>query len=364
MVSSHVLLVASVLVVRGSAHVVATTSATSAAIASTAATTTATSALTTTTLTTHPVVVAVVVVAGRATTPLALALATRVLLTAVVRATVGGLAASLAVGTTAIAAVVLGLLAVTTLAVTAAPATIAPSSIATIAAIVVHGRGVGVRHATTSVALVVSATAWTAVAVVVAAGTTASTATTTLASVAPIALVAATTAPPAVVIIAVIVLALTVLLDFRLVNGRLVADVVGVTGLLAERDLEHGHNPGELEMVKTLLERLVLIHNRDVVDLVQLVQALDPVLDQLGQLDSALDSVRHALNDDVVVGRLGSLAWRGSRPSEQLMRSLQVATDTDTSLDANLIGWKHLLGLLDSHVLLSHLIFSLGLKID
>ena len=119
-------------------------------------------------------------------------------------------------------------------------------------------------------------------------------------------------------------------------------------------------------MVEALLERLVLIHDSDVADLVELVKALDSVLDELSELDSALNRVRHALDHDVV-----SWGWRGSccgislssgSSVEELMCSLEVAADTDATLDANLVRGKHFLGLLNAHVLVCHLLSKLFSK--
>ena len=115
-------------------------------------------------------------------------------------------------------------------------------------------------------------------------------------------------------------------------------------------------------MIETLFKRLILINDRDVADLVQLVKALDPVLDKLGELYSTFDSIRHAFNDDVVIWRLSSrllLGWlNGSNACEQLVGTLEVATDTNATFDSNLVRGKHLLGLLNSHVLLSHLLLN------
>jgi len=44
-------------------------------------------------------------------------------------------------------------------------------------------------------------------------------------------------------------------------------------------------------VVKALLKRLVLVDDGDVADLVELVEALDTVLDQLSELYGALDRV-------------------------------------------------------------------------
>lgn len=119
-------------------------------------------------------------------------------------------------------------------------------------------------------------------------------------------------------------------------------------------------------MVKALLKWLVLIDNSDVADLVKLMKALDSVLDELSELNSALNSVRHAFDHDVV-----SWGWRGSSRCisywlgssvEELMGSLEVAADTDATLDANLVRGKHFLGLLNAHVLVCHLLLKLFSK--
>lgn len=81
-------------------------------------------------------------------------------------------------------------------------------------------------------------------------------------------------------------LALVVLLNLALRNWRLVANVTLVDVLaLGQRDLQHGHDPGELQVVQAFEQGLVLVHDCDVADLVDLVQALHSVLDQLGQVD-------------------------------------------------------------------------------
>ena len=119
-------------------------------------------------------------------------------------------------------------------------------------------------------------------------------------------------------------------------------------------------------MVKALLKWLVLIDNSDVADLVKLMKALDSVLDELSELNSALNSVRHAFDHDVVSG-----GWRGSSRCisywlgssvEELMGSLEVAADADATLDANLVRGKHFLGLLNAHVLVCHLLSKLFSK--
>ena len=97
-------------------------------------------------------------------------------------------------------------------------------------------------------------------------------------------------------------LALVVLLDFALSDGWLVPDVALVDVVaLGESDLEHGHDSGELEVVEAFIEWLVLVDDGDVADLVDLVQSPHSVLDELGQVDSALHSVGHALDHDLVL---------------------------------------------------------------
>ena len=53
-----------------------------------------------------------------------------------------------------------------------------------------------------------------------------------------------------------------------------------------EGDLEHGHDSAQLQLVKSLVERLVLVDDGDVADLVNLVKSLESSLDQLSQVDS------------------------------------------------------------------------------
>ena len=94
-----------------------------------------------------------------------------------------------------------------------------------------------------------------------------------------------------IIIIAHVLLALTVLLHLGLIDRWLVANIISVASLLAEGNFKHSDNTGELEVIKTLLKRLVLINNGDVRDLVQLVKTLNTMLDQLGQLHCTLNSI-------------------------------------------------------------------------
>lgn len=74
-------------------------------------------------------------------------------------------------------------------------------------------------------------------------------------------------------------------MNLALRDWWLVADVTLVDVLtLRERDLQHGHDSGELEVVEAFEQRLVLIHNGNVADLVDLMESLHSVLDQLGQV--------------------------------------------------------------------------------
>ena len=76
-------------------------------------------------------------------------------------------------------------------------------------------------------------------------------------------------------------------MDLALLDWNLVSDIGGVDdGALGEGDLKHGHDSAELEVVETFDKWLVLINDVDVADLVDLVESLDSVLDQLGEVDS------------------------------------------------------------------------------
>jgi len=75
-------------------------------------------------------------------------------------------------------------------------------------------------------------------------------------------------------------------LDLTLGNWWLVSNVGGVNvGALGQSDLKHGHNPAELQVVETLYKWLELVNDSNVADLVDLVETLDSVLDELGQVD-------------------------------------------------------------------------------
>ena len=53
-------------------------------------------------------------------------------------------------------------------------------------------------------------------------------------------------------------------------------------------------------MVQTFFKGLILIHNCDVADVVDLMESLDAVLNELSQLDGCLHGIGYALNDNVV----------------------------------------------------------------
>ena len=75
-------------------------------------------------------------------------------------------------------------------------------------------------------------------------------------------------------------------MDLTLRDWWLVTNVALVYVLaLGECDLQHGDNSGELEVVKAFEKWLVLVHDRDVADLVDLMESLHSVFDQLGQVD-------------------------------------------------------------------------------
>lgn len=144
-------------------------------------------------------------------------------------------------------------------------------------------------------------------------------------------------------------LALVVLLDFALGDWWLVADVALVDVVaLGESDLEHGHDSGELEVVKAFVEWLVLVDDGDVADLVDLVQSPHSVLDELGQVDSALHSVGHALDHDLVLRAFGAV--------EELPGALEVSTDTDATSHSDLVGWQRLVSLLYTSVCVRHFV--------
>ena len=273
---------------------------------------------------------------------LPLALSTGVL-TTVLRPVLGLTApVSVAARVVTTASVVLGLLTVMRRSALAWASSPSAAILAIRAVVTTHRRA----------AAIAVSTAHAASAIVIA--TLAIATTTATSSIAVSTAVVASTASAAAILATEVIVALRVLLDLALVDGRLVADIVHIASLLAQSDFEHRDDARELKVVEALLKRLVLVNNRDVADLVELVKALDAVLDQLSELDGALDGVGHALNHDVVGLTHGLLtvgAWGGV---QELVSALQVAADADATLDADLVGWKHLLGLLNAHVLVSH----------
>lgn len=142
--------------------------------------------------------------------------------------------------------------------------------------------------------------------------------------------------------------ALVVLLDLALGDGWLVPDVALVDVVaLGESDLEHGDDPGELEVVEAFVEWLVLVDDGDVADLVDLVQPFDSVLDELCQVDSALHGVGHALDHDLVLGALGAV--------EELPGALEVPADADPTSHSDFVGWQRLVCLFYTSVCVRHL---------
>ena len=139
---------------------------------------------------------------------------------------------------------------------------------------------------------------------------------------------------------------LAVGLNFTLSDRRLVANILGVKGLLAELDLKHGDDSGELEVVEAFLKGLVLVEDRDVRDLVDLVEAGNAVLDQLGQLHSGLHGVRDALDYDAVA----------ALSTQQVICPLEVPADADFALDADFVGGQHLLALFNATIFVCHLL--------
>ena len=129
----------------------------------------------------------------------------------------------------------------------------------------------------------------------------------------------------------------------------MVADVSFVDVVaLGQSDLEHGDDSAELELIKSFEEWLVFVNNGDVADLVDLVETLDSVLDQLGEVDCRLDCVGHSLDDDGVVGILSAV--------EQLPCSLEISSDSNSSSNSDFVSWKLIFGLIDSSIRFCHLV--------
>jgi hypothetical protein len=135
-------------------------------------------------------------------------------------------------------------------------------------------------------------------------------------------------------------------LNLTLVDRLLVPDIFSIEGLLAELDLEHGHNSGEGEVVEAFFEGLVLIKDGDVGDLVDLVEASNAVLNKLSELDSGLNGVGYTLDDDAVCGVF----------TEEIVGAFEVSADTDLSLDTDFVRGQFLLGLFDTTIFISHLV--------
>lgn len=130
----------------------------------------------------------------------------------------------------------------------------------------------------------------------------------------------------------------------------MIAEIRGVNiRALGQGDLKHGNNSGELKLVKTLEEWLVFINDGDVADFVNLMESLDSVLDQLSQVDCGLDSIGDTLDDDGVVGSIGTI--------KEFPCSLEISSDTNASSDSDFVGRKWIFSLIDSSVSLCHKYF-------
>ena len=152
--------------------------------------------------------------------------------------------------------------------------------------------------------------------------------------------------------VAVKSLPLVVLLHLG-VRDWLVADV-GLVDVLAlgEGDLEHGDNSAVLEVVETLVERLKLIDDGDVANLVDLVETLHSVLHELSEVHSRLNCVRDALDDNGVISALATV--------EELPGSLEVSANTHAPSNSNLVSWEGVLWLVYSSISFRHFYFWLS----
>jgi len=101
-------------------------------------------------------------------------------------------------------------------------------------------------------------------------------------------------------------------------------------------------------VIKSFFKRFILIINCDVGDLVNLVKSLYAVFDELAQFDSGFDCVGDALDNDDATSVIGLV--------EEVVGTLEVSADADLSLDADFVGGESFLGLLDSFILVSHVI--------
>lgn len=99
-------------------------------------------------------------------------------------------------------------------------------------------------------------------------------------------------------------------------------------------------------MVKTFLEGLILVKNRDVRDLVDLVKAGDAVLNEFSELDCRLDGVGDTFYDNEV----------GVVLAEEIISTLEVSADANLAFDTDFIRREHLLGLFDTTIFISHLV--------
>jgi len=116
-------------------------------------------------------------------------------------------------------------------------------------------------------------------------------------------------------------------LNLTLSDRGLVSNILSVEGLLTQLNLEHGDDPCELKLVKTFFEGLILIKNRDVRDLVDLVKASDTVLYEFSELDCGLDCVGDTFNDNAV----------GVVLAEEIIGTLEVSADANLAFDTDFI---------------------------
>jgi hypothetical protein len=117
-------------------------------------------------------------------------------------------------------------------------------------------------------------------------------------------------------------------LNLVLRDGFLVSDVGNISGLLGEGDGEHGDLPGELEVVQSLEKGLVFIDELVLLDLVHLVETLEPVLDELRELNYHFHSVGDTSDDNLFVCFFSV---------EEEVHSLEVPSDGRARFDSDLV---------------------------
>ena len=99
-------------------------------------------------------------------------------------------------------------------------------------------------------------------------------------------------------------------------------------------------------MIKSFEEGLILINNGDVADFVDLMESLESVLDQLGEVDCRLDSIRNSLNDDSFLLVLSL---------EEIPCSLEVSSNSDSSSDSDFVLREGVLSSFDLSISFRHL---------